>query len=54
MTCHHRASWPGTVPFIDPSHLEWMRGLPDPANDPAFASGRLQTDFLWSIIDRAQ
>ncbi len=54
MTCHHRASWPGNVPFIDPTHLEFLRGPPDPAKDPAFAADRLQTDFMWSIIDRAQ
>jgi hypothetical protein len=54
MTCHHRASWRRGVPFIDPDHLEQQRGLPDSANDPAFAPGRLQTDFMWSIIDRAQ
>src|SRR3984957_8270546 len=54
MTCHHRASWPNTVAFLDPDHLEWLRGLPDVTNDPAFANGRLQTDFMWSIIDRAQ
>jgi hypothetical protein len=49
MSCHHRASYPGTVSF-----LPVIRGLPDTANDPAFADGRLQTDFMWSIIDRAQ
>ncbi len=54
MTCHHRASWPPSVPFLNPRHLEWLRGPPDPANDPAFASGRLQIDFMWSIHDRAQ
>jgi hypothetical protein len=54
MTCHHRASWPRGVDFIDPAHPEQQRGLPDAANDPAFAPGRLQTDFMWSIIDRAQ
>jgi len=49
MSCHHRASYPGTISF-----LPVTRGLPDPANDPAFAAGRLQTDFMWSIRDRAQ
>lgn len=47
MSCHHRASYPvmGFLPIT--------RGLPDPANDPAFKPRRLQTDFLWSIIERS-
>jgi hypothetical protein len=51
MSCHHRASYPSRGPG---EFLPVTRGLPDPANDPAFADGRLQTDFMWSIIDRAQ
>lgn len=42
MNCHHRASAP-VVNF-----LPIFRGDPAP-NDPAFAAGRLRTDFLWSI-----
>lgn len=47
MTCHHRATFhpARAVPF-----LPVRRGLPNPATDPAFAPGRLQTDFLWSIV----
>jgi hypothetical protein len=48
MSCHHRASYP-VIEF-----LPVTRGLPDPANDPAFKPRRLQTDFMWSIIDRSK
>jgi hypothetical protein len=46
MSCHHRASIPnpGAVDF-----LPITRGAPNPVTDPAFARGRLQTDFMWSI-----
>ena len=43
MTCHRRASWPVT------RFLPISRGDPDLKRDPAFASGQLRTDFLWSI-----
>ena len=47
MSCHHRASYPviGFLPIT--------RGAPDPASDPAFKPRRLQTDFMWSIIERS-
>lgn len=48
MNCHHRASYPRI------SSLPVRRGAPDTAADPAFKSGRLQTDFLWSIVDQAK
>lgn len=48
MSCHHRASHP-RVAF-----LPVRRGAPDTAADPAFKPGRLQTDFLWSIVDQAR
>jgi hypothetical protein len=44
MTCHHRASYPQT------NFLPIRRGPPDPNTDPAFRPGRLQTDFMWSVI----
>src|SRR5262249_4954859 len=50
MTCHHRASFP---PAAGTGFLPVRRGAPNPAADPALAPGRLQLDFLWSIIDRA-
>jgi hypothetical protein len=50
MTCHHRASFP---PAFGTGFLPIRRGLPNPATDPAFQPGRLQMDFLWSIIDRS-
>jgi hypothetical protein len=48
MNCHHRASHP-RIAF-----LPVRRGAPDTAADPAFKRGRLQTDFLWSIVDQAK
>ncbi len=48
MNCHHRASHPRV------SFLPVRRGAPEVANDPAFKRGRLQTDFLWSIVDQAK
>jgi hypothetical protein len=47
MNCHNRASYPA-IPF-----LPIYRGDADP-QDPAFASGRLRTDYLWSIPDCTQ
>jgi hypothetical protein len=44
MNCHNRASWKANVNF-----LPIFRGDPDLKNDPAYAKGRLRTDFLWSI-----
>lgn len=48
MNCHSRASYPklGFLPI--------RRGNPDLQGDPAFAAGRLRTDFLWSIPDKAK
>jgi hypothetical protein len=48
MSCHHRASHPRV------SFLPVRRGPPDTRDDPAFKPGRLQTDFLWSIVDQAK
>jgi hypothetical protein len=48
MNCHHRASYPRV------SFLPVRRGPPDTIDDPAFKRGRLQTDFLWSIVDQAK
>lgn len=48
MNCHHRASHP-RIAF-----LPVRRGAPDTAADPAFKPGRLQTDFLWSVVDQAK
>ena len=48
MTCHHRASYPSI------NFLPVTRGASDPATDAAFAPGRLQTDFMWSMIDRVK
>jgi hypothetical protein len=50
MTCHHRASFP---PAPGTQFLPIRRGLPNPATDPALKPGRLQMDFLWSILDRS-
>jgi hypothetical protein len=47
LACHRRASWPGT------NFLPVTRGAADAARDPAFAPGRLSTQFLWSIALRA-
>jgi hypothetical protein len=49
MNCHNRASYPATISF-----LPIMRGNPDLNRDPAYASGRLRTDFLWSVPFSAQ
>jgi hypothetical protein len=46
MNCHHRAAGP------NPGFLPIFRGNPDP-NDPAYAPGLLRTDFLWTVIDKA-
>jgi hypothetical protein len=43
MNCHNRATFPPV------SFLPVRRGNPDLQNDPAYAPGRLRTDFLWSI-----
>jgi hypothetical protein len=48
MNCHNRAGMPKT------GFLPIYRGNPDLSGDPAYAPGRLRTDFLWSIPDRAQ
>ena len=43
LACHRRASYP-PVGF-----LPVTRGAPDRTNDPAYAPGRLRTNFIWSI-----
>jgi hypothetical protein len=48
LTCHRRASYPSI------SFLPVSRGAPDLANDPAFAPGRLRTNFIWSIAMHAR
>lgn len=45
IACHERASYPVT------DFLPVRRGLAEPGNDPAFASGRLRTDRLWSLAN---
>jgi hypothetical protein len=55
MNCHNRASWPNRPAASCPNNrcfLPIYRGNPD-FEDPAYASGRLRTDFLWSIPDLA-
>ena len=55
MNCHNRASWPRRTADTCPSRrcfLPVYRGNPD-FEDPAYAPGRLRTDFLWSIQDLA-
>lgn len=48
LSCHRRASYPliGFLPVT--------RGDPDLTNDPAYASGRLRTSFLWSLALHAK
>ncbi len=48
MNCHRRASYP-KIPF-----LPVRRGAPDLVSDPAYKPHRLQTDFLWTIVDKAR
>jgi hypothetical protein len=50
MNCHNRASWPNRTdcPIPNRCFLPVYRGNPD-FEDPAYAPGRLRTDFLWSI-----
>lgn len=48
IACHQRASYPPV------SFLPVTRGAPDFENDPAYASDRLRTDFMWSIARRAR
>ena len=43
MACHSRASYPAI------GFLPVTRGAPDLKGDPAYASGRLRTSFLWAI-----
>jgi hypothetical protein len=55
MNCHNRASWPNRdVGLTGQQFLPIYRGNPALSADPAYASGRLRTDFLWSIPDSAQ
>lgn len=48
IACHRRASFP-PIAF-----LPVTRGAADAAHDPAFAPGRLRTDFIWSIALHAE
>jgi hypothetical protein len=48
VACHQRASYPPV------SFLPVTRGRPDLRNDPAYASGRLRTSFLWSLAMHAR
>jgi len=48
ITCHARASYP-KVGF-----LPVTKGPPAPTGDPAYAAGRLRTDFIWGIARRAR
>jgi hypothetical protein len=43
LACHRRASYPPV------NFLPVMRGAPDLTNDPAYAPGRLRSNFIWSI-----
>ena len=47
VACHSRASYPPV------SFLPITRGAPDVTQDPAYAPGRLRTDFLWSLPRQA-
>ena len=49
MNCHHRAAARHCLRL---GFLPISRGNPDPS-DPAYAAGKLRTDYLWSIIFRA-
>ncbi len=48
LACHRRASFPPI------SFLPVTRGPPDRVNDPAYAPGRLRTNFLWSLALHAR
>jgi hypothetical protein len=43
LACHRRASYPPV------NFLPVTRGAPDLTHDPAYARGRLRTNFIWSI-----
>jgi hypothetical protein len=50
MNCHNRSAWqPDWNGQSGRVFLPIYRGNPDLSGDPAFASGRLRTDFLWSV-----
>jgi hypothetical protein len=50
MNCHNRAAWrPDWTGQQGRVFLPIFRGKPDLQNDPAYANGRLRTDFLWSV-----
>ena len=54
MNCHNRASWPERTGCPNNRcFLPIFRGNPDFVEDPAYAPGRLRTDFLWSLIGNA-
>ncbi len=48
VACHGRASYPAV------SFLPVTRGAPNLSDDPAYAPGRLRTDFLWSLPRQAR
>jgi hypothetical protein len=48
VACHSRASYPAV------SFLPVTRGEPNVLDDPAYAPGRLRTDFLWSLARQAR
>jgi hypothetical protein len=48
LACHRRASFP------DAGFLPVTRGVPDLANDPAYAAGLVRTNFLWSLALHAR
>jgi hypothetical protein len=48
VACHSRASYPAV------SFLPVTRGEPNVLEDPAYAPGRLRTDFLWSLARQAR
>lgn len=48
VACHGRASYPAVA------FLPVTRGAPNLSDDPAYAPGRLRTDFLWSLPRQAR
>jgi hypothetical protein len=55
MNCHNRAAWqPNWEGQLGRVFLPIFRGNPDLTGDPAYANGRLRTDFLWSVPLNAQ
>ncbi|MCP3411332.1 hypothetical protein [Bradyrhizobium sp. CCGB01] len=55
MNCHNRSAWrPDWQGQGGRVFLPIFRGKPDLQNDPAYAAGRLRTDFLWSVPFNSQ